>query len=1235
MTKQAVNSNGTPFTGTVTNGSPLYYDIKIANYGTVDASNTTLTDLMPTGFTTSTAATCSVPRGALAVCPSVIQTPAGGYIFNQQALKTTSGGITTGALPAGSQMTFRVSGSFTSNVPTPVNVITNTATITPPSSFSCAAVNGVTPCSSSDTVSTNPLIAVTKDVQETGPLYPGQTANYLIRVMNKGGFALTNVVVSDPLPAGYASATWYCQKAAGDQTPCPTGTSAGGSLGAGGTLTSTIASLPAGKSLEYVVQALVQDENTLVNTVSTNNTVTVTPSNATWLCLDPNTGLDKAKPCTSSAPILLVPKAKLAITKTVPATPTVYYAGNTVSYTVTVKNVGGGPIGNVKVDDTVPGSFSSVTWSCSPSANPICDPATFPGMSTGSTLAVTGLSLAASESVVFTAQAVVGSVSGVNGVTNIATASSTSTTAPWTCADMAGVVDAAKPCLASVLVVLSATPQLGITKSASGPGPFYPTNQFTYTVRVENNSSVAASNVTVTDPQSGASNFSSVVWACTASNAALCNGFASTGAPLSWNLPAALPGAGGWIQFVATATVAPRSTVATVPNTAQVTAAAPWTCATPLDSSNLCTATANVTLSPNAGVSIAKAIAATPTPPSIYYTGDTVHYTITVSSTTPVALSNVLVTDALPTPDFASVNWTCSSSVSANTFCSGFSSSALTLNATLPTLAGNEVVVFTGAAKLGTVDGSKASLPNTATVAPSATNPPWACAASGCSASVPITLSAKPQLSIVKAIATTPTPPAVYYTGDTVNYTITVTNPSTAIGVSDVLVTDALPTPDFASVVWSCTASAATNTFCTTFNADTTANTALSLGTTIPSLGKGESVVFTAKAKLGTVDGSKATLPNTAEVKSTSTTVPWECVPATTGACQSTVPVNLSATPKLSIEKLVTGGVGPYYSNQDVTYTITVKNHGPVAVSDMLVNDTLPAAFASAAWTCAANGTSACPTFSPTGLALSVSDLALAPNDSVTFTAVAKLGSITANVNGVANTATVGAITKSGKLTKAATTTFACVATDGTTALTMPCQSTALINLAVDPQLAIVKSVTTTATTYYAGDAVSYAIKVSNPGNVALTNVDVTDTLVTGLEAGTWSCVPGATTPCPSGMPSGAAQVLAVMLPSLAAGETVTFNVTTKVSATPPASIPNTATTKSSDAQTKCVGGASMAMPCVSSVSITTGTKPATGDPKPVPLDQPWMLALMSLALIGTAGAIQRRRARSSAHGKR
>src|SRR5205085_406091 len=155
---------------------------------------------------------------------------------------------------------------------------------------------------------------------------PNGTVTYTITVSNNGPNAAANVALNDLLPAG---TTFLSQS----QTSGPAFT-----LGnSGNQVSDTIASLPAGQSATFQVQAKV------TAAAGSNLSDTAQVSSST---LDLNSANNSAAVTTA-----VQPSADVAVSVSAPAA---VNAGNTLTYTITVNNNGPNAALNVALSDLLP-----------------------------------------------------------------------------------------------------------------------------------------------------------------------------------------------------------------------------------------------------------------------------------------------------------------------------------------------------------------------------------------------------------------------------------------------------------------------------------------------------------------------------------------------------------------------------------------------------------------------------------------------------------------------------------------------------------------------------------------------------------------------------------------------------------------------------------------------------------------------------------------------------------------
>ncbi len=238
--------------------------------------------------------------------------------------------LTGGNLPAGNSCSF----SVTLDVP----VATSPATYI--NTTSRLRDNGivVAPRASDALMVLAPDITVTKtDGQATAA--PGESITYTIVVTNDTGdmylgAPVNDVLVEDTFPAGLTCT--YTSAAAGGAT----GNTAAGS----GDIADTL-DMPAGSSVTYTADCTIDAGAT--GTIS--NTATADPP-----APDETPGDNTATDDTD-----LVPSADLAITKT--DSPDPVTAGEQLTYTITVDNLGPSDATNVTVTDTLPAGVSVVS----------------------------------------------------------------------------------------------------------------------------------------------------------------------------------------------------------------------------------------------------------------------------------------------------------------------------------------------------------------------------------------------------------------------------------------------------------------------------------------------------------------------------------------------------------------------------------------------------------------------------------------------------------------------------------------------------------------------------------------------------------------------------------------------------------------------------------------------------------------------------------------------------------
>ena len=207
-------------------------------------------------------------------------------------------------------------------------------------------------------------------------------------------------------------------------------------------------------------------------------------------------------------------------------------------------------------------------------------------------------------------------------------------------------------------------------------------------------------------------------------------------------------------------------------------------------------------------------------------------------------------------------------------------------------------------------------------------------------------------LAVTKTVS-----PASAVPGETVVYTLTVSNAGPAL-VSGVSVTDAsLSGASYSSVSWSC---ASQGEAVCGLPASGSGNISHAGNVDLPA---GGSVVYTITAAIATnATGAACTAPLTGSCLSNtgSATMPATYIDPSPGDHSATVEVPISPRAELSITKTVTTPAAQIAAGQPLAFRVQVQNCGPSNVTGAVVQDIFPADYAGATWTCTATNGS-CP----------------------------------------------------------------------------------------------------------------------------------------------------------------------------------------------------------------------------------------------------------------------------------
>ncbi len=995
-------------------------------------------------------------------------------------------------------------------------------------------------------------------------LSAGASTTYTITVTNPSANALSGVLVSDAFPAELTGCTWTCS-ASGNG-------SCGSSFGAGSI--SDTAVIAASGTLTYSATCTVLSSAT----GSVVNTATVSYSNDPVAANNSSTDTDG-----------LGPTADLSITKSDGISS--INAGANTTYSIVVTNPSANTVSSVTVADSFPGSLSGCTWTCSASAGGACE------------------SASGSGNIATTANTVAGS----GGTLSFSATCTLSATASGTLVNTATVSYANDPNInndsASDSNSIVAQADLSISKS-DGASSSNAGSPITYSIVVTNPAAVAVSNVGVADSFPGS--LSACTWTCAASSGGSCQSASGSGNIATTTNSVA--GSGGTLTFTATCTLSASAT-GNVANTATVSyandpvagnnsatdtnsivpqanlsitktdgvttinagspvvysimvtnpatvavsnvgvadtfpgslSACTWTCAASAGGScqsasgsgNIATTTnsiaanngtltftASCTLSTTASGSLANTAtvsyandpvagnnSATDTDTiipqadlaisksngtSTVNAGDPVTYTIAAINPASVAVSNVGVADTFA-GSLSACTWTCAASGGGSS-CQSASGSGNIATSSNSIGSGGSLTFIATCTLSASATGS---LVNTATV--SYANDPMA---GNNSATDTDGIAPQADLAITKSDGV-----STINAGSQVTYSIVATNPA-SVAVNNVGVSDTFP-GSLSACTWTCAASAggSCQSAAGSGNIATTSNSIA---------GNSGTLTFTATCTLSA--SATGSLVNTA-------TVSYANDPAA-GNNSATDTDSIIAQADLAISK--TDGTVSVTAGSPVTYTIIATNPAAVAVSNVGVADTFPGSLSACTWTCAASAGGSCQSAAGSGNIATTSNSIAGNSGTLTFVATCTLS---AGATGtLSNTATVSYGNDPNGANNSATDT-----------------STIL-----PPGADLSISKTDGVSVLNAGASTTYAIVVSNPSALTLTDVAVNDSFPASLTGCSWTCSASAGGSCQNA--SGSGNIATTSNTVAGSGGTLTFSATCTLAASATGSVSNTAT---------------------------------------------------------------------------
>src|SRR6185369_8972255 len=238
----------------------------------------------------------------------------------------------------------------------------------------------------------------------------------------------------------------------------------------------------------------------------------------------------------------------------------------------------------------------------------------------------------------------------------------------------------------------------------------------------------------------------------------------------------------------------------------------------------------------------------------------------------------------------------------------------------------------------------------------------------------------------------------------------------------------------------------------------------------------------------------------------------------------------INARADLSITK--TDGITTVLAGASPTYTIKVTNPATVAVTNVAVADTFPAALTGCAWTCVASGTGACESASGSGNIATTANTIAGSSGTLTFSA-------TCTVSGTAT----------GSLVNSASVAYGNDINAANNSATDTDTITPLADLSITN--------TNGLTAVNAGSSVTYTITATNPSANTVSPVTVTDTFPAILSVCNWTCAASSGSTCQTA--SGVGNIGTSTNSIAANGGTLTFSATCTLSSTSTGSVADTA----------------------------------------------------------------------------